>query len=91
MKSQTSNKIESIVSFGFISEHNEIDSKKHNKIENSIASNIATPIIETSGAINQDFKAVIKNISNYTEIALAQKNEAREKSRRSYKKSYSCK
>lgn len=79
LKSQTSNKIESIVSFGFISEHNEIDSKKHNKIENSIASNIATPIIETSGAINQDFKAVIKNISNYTEIALAQKNEAREK------------
>lgn len=79
LKSETSNKVEAIASFGFIFTDNEINKNKENKTENSISSDIATPIIETTGAINQDFKSVIKNISNYTEIAMAQKNKAREK------------
>tara|TARA_B100000767_G_scaffold275089_1_gene310379 strand:+ start:1938 stop:4514 length:2577 start_codon:yes stop_codon:yes gene_type:complete len=81
IKGHSSNKVESIASFGFTLKDPVISTQTPstdtlNKItreENTIHS-----IAEPSGAIGQDFKAIIKNIISYTEMVVAQKNPGRE-------------
>lgn len=47
-------------------------------IENQDLSSAAAAMTAPSGAIGQDFKAIIKNIVSYTEMAISQKSTGRE-------------
>ncbi len=88
LKGHSSNKVESIAAFGFVS--NEIQSPAIDQTPASTTAPSATTypnaddeaftasMAEPSGAIGQDTKAIIKNIVSYTEIAISQKTPGRE-------------
>jgi|GEM_PF-748264 PAS domain-containing protein len=88
LKGHSSNKVESIAAFGFVS--NEIQSPAIDQTPVSTTAPSATTypnaddeaftasMAEPSGAIGQDTKAIIKNIVSYTEIAISQKTPGRE-------------
>jgi len=88
LKGHSSNKVESIAAFGFVS--NEIQSAAIDQTPASTTAPSAATypnaddeaftasMAEPSGAIGQDTKAIIKNIVSYTEIAISQKTPGRE-------------
>ena len=82
LKGHSSNKVESVAAFGFVS--NAIQASEslaapspasHSDIEDEA---FTATMAEPSGAIGQDAKAIIKNIVSYTEIAISQKAPGRE-------------
>ena len=83
MKSHSANKVESIASFGFVLEEPVAFDSAPIPPTESISqitpeSLTSKTLPEPSGAIGQDFKAIIKNIISYTEIVVAQKKPGRE-------------
>ena len=84
--------VESIVGYGFISDSaigNDVNTTAANNTELDFGDNI-TQIntdndldseamgIAMTGALGRDFKEILSGIVNYTEVALSQKNQARE-------------
>ena len=76
LKSHSSNSIESITAFGFIDKSG-IAAKTMSPGEGETgewpASDGGSPV----GAIGQDFKAILRNIVSYTEVAMVQKQRSR--------------
>jgi len=82
LKGHSSNKVESVAAFGFVSDDIQAPESlaaptpaSHTNIEDET---LTATMAEPSGAIGQDAKAIIKNIVSYTEIAISQKAPGRE-------------
>jgi PAS domain-containing protein len=82
LKGHSSNKVESIAAFGFVSNNIQSPitspSPSATTIANTEEEQFTATMEEPSGAIGQDTKAIIKNIVSYTEIAISQKTPGRE-------------
>lgn len=85
LKGHSGNGIDSIAAFGFIQDSTSTQTANtppltnDNLLLNEEGETAQTANMpEPSGAINQDFKAILKNIVNYTEIAISQKSAGRE-------------
>ncbi|MBQ77197.1 MAG: hypothetical protein CL692_01305 [Cellvibrionales bacterium] len=85
IKSHNTNTVESIASFGFVLQEPAVSNPATTPMPSTESLSQITPetiapknLAEPSGAISQDFKAIIKNIISYTEMVVAQKNPGRE-------------
>ncbi len=84
--------VESIVGYGFISDtavNNNANTATANNLEQDVDDNVTKINTENdldseamgiamTGALGRDFKEILSGIVNYTEVALSQKNQARE-------------
>lgn len=77
IKGHASNKTESIAAFGFIQNHMTATSDDH-AADDPLILEPGIAMSEPTGAIGRDFKAIIKNVVAYTELAMAQKSLGRE-------------
>jgi len=88
LKGHSSNKVESIAAFGFVSHDIQSPAIDQSPVSTTAPAATTYPnaddeaftasMAEPSGAIGQDTKAIIKNIVSYTEIAISQKTPGRE-------------
>lgn len=85
LKGHTSSKTESIAAFGFIQplpvKVDTTNTEPNATIDANTDPLIIEPSVtmsEPSGAIGQDFKAIVKNIISYTELAMSQRSLGRE-------------
>ena len=84
LKGHSSNKVESIAAFGFVTNDAQATVQAQKPVEKLTTTpsgedeQLTATMAEPSGAIGQDIKAIIKNIVSYTEIAISQKTPGRE-------------